>query len=398
MRYLPIFFLPFSCIGISSVFTAISIVIYLFCMKKKIIYNNIIFFRNNKAIIISCSIMIIWIFSMIIASVINGEYRGILESKHYAERMLYFILAILFFTRDKKYFISFLFGLSGAVSILDINTIFNFLYYSQWRPETLLGNPNKLGGYLILVLPFIGIGLVILREKMLYRLLELFVFLITGIALFLSGSRGAWIGIISSLFILLVIIMFMEKDVIKTKKILNYIVYVFVCCVAVAVLFYIINPKFIFHSSDMERLYLWNSAIHMIKDNPIAGIGFGNFNEVYNNGYISEYAQEPKLTSPHNIFLHYTVSFGLLGGLTFIFLIFSQIYILLNNVRNINESKKLVVYASLCGIIGMIIHGMVDTLITTKPYASMYWLLYGVSICCFFNNTVESMSYNRNKL
>lgn len=385
LKYLPIFFLPFSCIGLSSGFTAISLIIYVYCLKQKLITNNIGLLVKNKVIGISIFMMMTWIFAMVIASVLNGEYSGISECKHYVERMLYFILAILFFTKDKRYFISFLFGLLGATLILDINTIFKFLYNNQWRPETLLGNPNKLGGYLILVIPFISIGLIMFREKVVYRCFALFVFLMTVVALFLSGSRGAWIGIIGSFFVVMCIVIFNRENCIKRKKMLSYFLYGVVGCIFIAGLFYTINPKFIFHNSDMERLYLWNSAIHMIKDYPISGIGFGNFNEVYNNGYILECAKDPRLNSPHNIFLHYAVSFGLLGGLSFIFLIFTQIYILLKNIWNMAGFRRLFVYASLCGIIGMIVHGMVDTMITTKPYASMYWLLYGVVCCCLIN-------------
>lgn len=386
LKYLPIFLLPFSCIGVSSVFTAISLIIYIYCLNKKNTYNNIDLILKNKLIVFCIFMMMLWVLSMVVASILNGEYSGIFECKHYVERMLYFILAILFFTKNKQYYISFIFGLLGAVLILDVNTIFNFLYYNQWRPETLLGNPNKLGGFLILVIPFVSIGLVMFREKKLYRFFVLFVLVMTGIALFLSGSRGAWIGIIGSFFVVIFIRMLNGKDGLKRKKILSYIAYGIVSSVIIIGLFYVIDPNFVFHSSDMERLYLWNSAINIIKDYPIYGIGFGNFNEVYNNGYILEYAKNPHLTSPHNIFLHYAVNFGLLGGLTFVFLIFSQIYILLNNIQYVYGYRRQFMYAALCGIIGMVVHGMVDTLITVRPYASMYWMLYGVTCCCLNKN------------
>ena len=50
-------------------------------------------------------------------------------------------------------------------------------------------------------------------------------------------------------------------------------------------------------------------------------------------------------------------------------------------VKNINDTlcESIWILAGLVSVLGMVIHGMVDTMITTRPYALMYWLLYGIS-------------------
>ncbi|WP_307745643.1 O-antigen ligase family protein [uncultured Phascolarctobacterium sp.] len=150
---------------------------------------------------------------------------------------------------------------------------------------------------------------------------------------------------------------------------------------------YCFKPEFFFHGSDSERLLLWESTIKMIIDYPIAGVGFGNFNSIYVNNYISPLAREPHLTSPHNIFLHYFVNLGILGGSSFIILIVTQIYVLVKNIKN-DLSQSIWIVAGLVSVLGMVIHGMVDTLITTRPYAMMYWLLYGIACCNIIRDEV----------
>jgi O-antigen ligase len=60
----------------------------------------------------------------------------------------------------------------------------------------------------------------------------------------------------------------------------------------------------------------------MIEDYPLFGIGIGNFNQVYiSQNYISPYANEKNLVSPHNIYLHVFTESGLLGGNPFLLLL-----------------------------------------------------------------------------
>ena len=120
-----------------------------------------------------------------------------------------------------------------------------------------------------------------------------------------------------------------------------------------------------------DRILLWKSSIVMIKDHPIFGVGLHNFNKVYNeDGYIDKSAKEPELASPHNIFLHFFVETGLLGGIAFCTLIFYQLFYTWKNAKNDNF-----VLAYFLAILGMCIHGMVDYIFTIKVYYQLYWLL-----------------------
>ena len=62
------------------------------------------------------------------------------------------------------------------------------------------------------------------------------------------------------------------------------------------------------------RMNLWQSAIRMIADHPLLGVGPDNFLYAYRGFYITPAAwQEPGLSHPHNVVLDFAARLGLLG-------------------------------------------------------------------------------------
>jgi putative inorganic carbon (HCO3(-)) transporter len=68
--------------------------------------------------------------------------------------------------------------------------------------------------------------------------------------------------------------------------------------------------------STFFRLELWKSALAMIRDHPLFGVGPGNFQAAYRTRYILPTAwAEPNLEHPHSIYLDHWTRLGLLGVL-----------------------------------------------------------------------------------
>jgi O-antigen ligase len=62
------------------------------------------------------------------------------------------------------------------------------------------------------------------------------------------------------------------------------------------------------------RINLWQSALRMIVDHPLLGVGPDNFLYAYRSFYILPAAwQEPNLSHPHNVFLDFASRLGVLG-------------------------------------------------------------------------------------
>lgn len=379
-KYLPAFFLPLGCIGITSGFQLISVIIALGNYFKYNIKYNVKEFMNNKYVRISFLLMCLWAFSISLSDFLfYKEFVHIKEGWNYFQRFFPFIIIGLIFVNDKRFFKYFIYGLLLSLIIINSNVFYNFYVQGHWRPSTMFGNPNKLGGFLILVLPFI-INSVFYFEKILVKYLIGSICFFTILSLIISGSRGAMLGIIVGYFILLIFILLKKYEM---KKILCLTSLLFV---SFLVLIFIINqyfPYMVHRNYDMERIYLWQAAAQMFKDNILLGVGAGNFNYNYVNYYMNPLATNIHLTSPHNIFLHYFSQRGIIVGIPFVLLFLYQIYSLTKNLFIQNGNINYFVAAGFVSVLGMGVHGLFDTQITMRDYALMYWLLYSFSCCSF---------------
>lgn len=239
-----------------------------------------------------------------------------------------------------------------------------------------IGNPNATAAILIMILPFL-----IFTNYLsgIYKKVSVF---LTIVALILTGSRGGMIAFVI-LLIYGVVIYSKGKNMINLKidlkKIIS-IILLFVCFFAVDSKMKIIsdfrgigNICNQINSGEVrdERLLLWKSSVEIIKDYPIVGIGLGNFNDVYNKeGYISEKAREPRLSSPHNIFLHLGVETGLIGAFLFISLVMYQLI-----TSYIYRNKEQFIMAGHLAVLGMCVHGLVDYSFMGRGYYQMYWYI-----------------------
>jgi O-antigen ligase len=66
--------------------------------------------------------------------------------------------------------------------------------------------------------------------------------------------------------------------------------------------------------SSFFRVQLWQSALRMIADHPITGVGLDQFLYLYRSKYILPDAwQQPDLSQPHNFLLNYWLRLGIIG-------------------------------------------------------------------------------------
>lgn len=390
IKYLPIFFLPLGCVGIGSIFQAVAAVIFLYSYFHKNIKFAFKDFFSNKIVKYS---FCFFCFSVLGLGISDFISKGtIKESWNIFQRILPFVLVGLFALKSEKFFKYAWIGLTISLLIIDINVIYSFYSQGHWRPITMFNSPNRLGAVLILLLPFVSVGLYKFRRDYYLNFLAGITFILGILSLLISGSRGAICGLTGAAFICFMLINY------KRTSFKKFIINTF--CLMVIILFsaliiYNIFPEIFRRSYDMERIYLWQSALKMFLDYPVLGVGAGNFNEVYLNGYISPFAHEPALKTPHNIFLWYLSERGLVTTLPFIFLIGYQIYIFSKNVLNQTEDTNVWCCCGLIICLGMVIHGMFDTMMNNRTYQLMYWFLYGLSCYSIIYENKKDINMNK---
>lgn len=242
----------------------------------------------------------------------------------------------------------------------------DFLLSSSYAKDILIAkraigtfpSPNILGSYLIMLF-FLAIHL---RQKKPRLSLGLWIGFLIAAALILTKSLGAWL----SLGLTLIIFLILQYKPTKKQKLTIAISFT---CIALIMAFILAsrwdrlvdldNPQ----SSIVQRLNYWHTALAMIKDHPILGIGPGNFQEVFlaykaGPGTDTRYA--------HNIFLHTWSEAGILGFLS----ICCLIVIFLKKLLTKPENSFIIM-----GGFVFLLHNLIDNSFFIPQAGMLWWIL-----------------------
>jgi O-antigen ligase len=127
--------------------------------------------------------------------------------------------------------------------------------------------------------------------------------------------------------------------------------------------------------SGSLRLDLWSSAIEMIRDHPIFGIGLDQFLYVYAPRYVKPQAWSERFTShPHDIILDSWLSLGIMG------LVLALAFVVLLVLATIRLARKRSVLglAAAGAMFAGILHGLVDNGYFLPDLALIFWFLTAI--------------------
>jgi O-antigen ligase len=247
---------------------------------------------------------------------------------------------------------------------------FSLMYYLagkltfDGRLEAFYNSPNFLAMYLA---PAIIIGVYFFKEQPKFYLLSL---ALINFSFYQTKSYAAWVAVFVALMFL--VIMQSKKAIYRWKKLLILIFLVgavFFLQKGTDKLDSLLNFKE--RSSAYSRGMIWRSAVKIGLDNPIFGIGPGNFQNKYleYQKYFPPYL-EWAVPQPHNLFLALWLQSGLVGLVGFLWLIFlwGKEFIKISKWRN----EDFILF----GIISyMLLHGIVDTTYFKNDLAVIFWLI-----------------------
>lgn len=269
------------------------------------------------------------------------------------------------------------------------------------RVYSYLGNPNLLAGYLIPAVIFSGSALFVWPRWM-PKVLAAVLLLVNTACLVLTYSRGGWLGFVAGGFALLVLLVQFWSVRFSTfwqrwalPVLLGGSTAFLVLAVAA------LDPlrdrvMSIFagrsDSSNNFRINVWMAVIDMIKDRPVLGIGPGNdaFNKVY------PLYQQPRYTalSAYSVILEIAVEAGLTGLAIFGWLLvvtFGQGWRQLQRLRDYQAVQAYWLIAALATIVGMIVHGLVDT-VWYRPQVSTLWWMMLALVASYYTSKPKALS------
>jgi putative inorganic carbon (hco3(-)) transporter len=293
------------------------------------------------------------------------------------------------------------------------------------QTSAVYGSPPSVGLLFDYTLP-VGLALVFSRISWKVRLAVVLLCIPFVYALLNNNSRGASLAAFP-----LVLLFVIALSVRKRKVLLVSGVVVLILAAGGYGVFHnkvnhIVENTIINGHSDKNdvstldrRVYLWQSAVAMIHDQPWFGYGLDNWlchyadprvvvtadaqyrpndptfswmqscpmashyyivGEV--NGKITHMYDQPELSHPHNIFLHVWVSIGIFGLLAFVtflilfFWLFATIlrYLTQQQSGDVEQWRWIVVATAAC-MLAAIIQGMVDSAFLAQDLSFCFWLL-----------------------
>jgi O-antigen ligase len=149
------------------------------------------------------------------------------------------------------------------------------------------------------------------------------------------------------------------------------------------------------HGLLSERFLLWKAALLIIRDHLLLGTGPDSFNTLYIPTAPNSYALQaldgqsfpaaynPHLSHPHNFFLDFWISSGLLGVVAWFWLLAASATILARTYRLCAPPLRQgrILQRLLLGIAGAIVtslvHGLVDNSYFVPDLALMFWFFMG---------------------
>jgi putative inorganic carbon (HCO3(-)) transporter len=236
------------------------------------------------------------------------------------------------------------------------------------RIYSTLENPNLLGGYLLPILPLAVVAL--LRWRTLPRRLYALAALVLGlVALVLTYSRGAWMGMVASLGLLALLLAFrFTRHWPPFWRRTLPLLLVVGGAVVLAVLVTQVEPLRVRvmslvagreDSSNNFRINVWSAALAMVQDRPWLGIGPGNtaFNLIY------PLYQQPKFNalSAYSIPLELLVEAGVPGLLAGLAVLVTAVRTGLGLGRG-DGPLALPALAAVAMFTGLVVQGLTDTI------------------------------------
>lgn len=134
--------------------------------------------------------------------------------------------------------------------------------------------------------------------------------------------------------------------------------------------------------SSFFRIQLWQSALRMIREHPILGLGLDQFLYEYRSRYILPEAwQQPDLNQPHNVLLNYWVRLGILGliaGLWIQVAFWRLAHRTQKRLRTVEPALFAVVVGFMGSMADFLAHGMVDGVHFVIDLAFIFYLSLGL--------------------
>jgi len=279
--------------------------------------------------------------------------------------------------------------IASLLSLFLFNDIFNVISLNiptAGKLSATFGYKNFFAQYLCIALPASFIGFLITKKQK-NKFLVFIAFSILLLALFITRTRAAWLG---SLLPLIIFAIMFRKNILSDFKIFfnKRIYYLYFIIVSFLFVFIVLKPidikkgiwigdkssilDTVLSIKDINKKDLWgyrlemyHSTLLMIKDNPVFGVGLGNWKILYpsysSNEHLTDDNPYKIVMRPHNDLLWLIAEIGFLGFSLCVFIIYQHFKILIQKIKSSKtNNEKFIYYFILMALSALFIESMFD--------------------------------------
>ncbi|MDD5529807.1 MAG: O-antigen ligase family protein [bacterium] len=242
------------------------------------------------------------------------------------------------------------------------------IHTDEWGIGSTFDNPNRLAEYLI---PIILLSFAFLLSKIPIKM-KLFIGISTIAGIICLMLSKCLAGIIIIIILIPIIL------IIKNWKF--GLPFLFIAIVFMGFIkkdfSTFANKSFTTPNSLHIRAYTWGKIVPQImKSYPLTGYGLATSKEI-----TDKYGEGNKTVHPHlhNLYINYLCECGILGIITF--LLFIGIFLRITiPLLKINSET----FAYTFAVIGMLLHGITETIIHFFPLGLLFWTLIGLALTAY---------------
>lgn len=260
--------------------------------------------------------------------------------------------------------------LIAASTLSYLATIIRYLVLYPARAEGFVVGSNGLGTIIIMCT---GLSLGCLgawKSAWRYAAMPLY-FLLAGVTLLITYSRGAWFGFLAMLVAFGV----------SNRKARGWTLLGMGGLAGALASVPSLHARFLsaLHLAGNEsRLFIWRATLRMIKAYPVLGVGAGVYMHV-SKRFALPGAPYPVAAFAHNLFLQVLAEFGLVGFAVFMAILI-QVFVMAWRLARTGHTAYQGIFAAL---IGIVVHQQVDIPIWGLEIGGAFWLLVGITISLY---------------
>ena len=347
----------------------IRVVFFMFAIKFFISNNAAMeLIKRYKMFLLTISAFAWW---MIISSIYGGHLVSDSDSNVYwfffSHNMILFIPLIMMIRRQKN---SDKLLITTAISLLIDDAFITFqLVTGIYNPTTFLNDSPFQSSilYVILLPTFLILTLSVEDfKKQIFYCITFFISL--GTFLYLYTTYAQIVVAITLALVLIERLRACEKFLIGTIAAVIFVI-MFQGALKYVPDFEIINVYDVFKGRDI----VWENTFEIAVENPIMGVGLGNYKKIYDERFIDE-TPNLKITHAYNSYLQFWSETGILGLILFC-VIFGSILIW-SKKRAGNLYGRILFFATLA----LMLYSTTDFIFESYSAMRLYWVLFGICV------------------